>query len=614
MNEIKDLNILLNKYAKESSSVRNSRILVNGNLLYTSIVGCLNNKEVYGVLPTMSVDKIKKELIEVQESPLLTEKRFEEYLKLNIKEWSWGDKKIPQEGDLAEALLGKCLLSIVNQFYVDISVDSARYNYNEFVESLNSMKIYHQLIKEDNNEIIIRIHGRLTKEQEEVLDNKYYINKIQEKLIISNINSNDFKFEILYKELTCSHYLYSGVITNIDNIEFMPINEANRSLSQIKTKISKTTFATVIGLGHPQLSDDEGKIYKMFYLKEHPLLTNYIEKLDNVDKDEGEKQSKLFSALNNLEINDDEILKEINGYLCDSYYPHIISIAGNVTTSDNYNLFLSRGLDVEQENLYSCAVTGYSEINDTRVQFYNYSVEDDKPSISINSELITLNGEFVRETRAELGITTEIGEWRNYGIIVSGKEANLKRSNKSGKIQPLTVDFEVAAQVNTRYSLDEIIDKHKSAIERGEANNIYGIKFNIYENKGVLIKNSIVTFLQEISKGKDLILIAFLIIVNIKAMVSEKKGIMDVLKGITTDLLGGISFFINIVLVILFILDFIKILNSKKNKHKININNSKFKISKVNNKFSKDIKTENSSYLFASMMNLYLIALKNQMK
>lgn len=611
MNEIKELNSLLNKYAKTYSVFRNSRILTNENLLHTSIVGILSNDEVYGVLPSMNIDKVKKELILEEESPLLTVSSFEEYLNINIKEWNWGNRKIPDDNNLlAKALLGKCLLSISNQFYVDIKVEQKEVNYMELINVLNSIKVYHQLIKE-KDEVIVRFHGRLTKEQEEILNNKYSIIKVKDNLIINLKNNNRFNFKILYKELTTSEYLYSGVITNLDSIKYMPINDSNKSLSQIETKISKTTFATVIGLGHPQLSDDEGKLYKEFYLKQHPLLIRYFKALDDFDKLEAKRQRKLFNALNNLQIDDSEILKEINEYLIDSYYPHIISIAGNIITSDDYNLYLNRGINVEHENLYSCAVTGYSEIYDNRVRFYDYSVEDDKPSIKLDSKIVTFNGEFVRETRAELGITTEAGEWKNYGIIVSGKENNLKRYNDCGLIQPLTVDFEVASQVNTRYRLEEIIAKQKNAIESGEASSIYGLKLNVYENIIKKIKNDTFLFLQEISKSKDLIIIGLLISINIKDMVLEKTFILDLIRASTGELQGTINFIINIVLLILFILDLIKMFNSRKNKWEVSINKSKFNIFKINSQFSKKIKIENSSYVLISMINLYLIALKN---
>jgi hypothetical protein len=638
-NFINKLNEKLINYSANSRDIRYSRVISEGTPGFISIMGKVTSEGCFGVLPEMSIEKIKKDLIYSEISPLLEKEAFTSYVESNKDCWSFGNRelnKIPK--DLSLGLLGKCIIAITHEFSVQVSCERV------FEESgilqleniLREAKVYYHIsLNEKQKKRTLEIHGRLSSEQCSRLELEYELLIKGDCILLirseDKILQDDYDKKInwtnLYKELQCSHYLYSGVITDIEKVGVLGSNEANLMLSKMQVQVGRTTYATVLGLGHPKLSKDEGKLYKSYLLRDHPFFSDFYTCLKEYDNREIQLQLEFFNNLINQNLNTREFADCVNIYLSKSIFPHVISIAGNIITSDDYCLYTKRGNEVEHEGKYSCSLTGYSEIYDKSIDFYRDSVEDDKPSIK-DTSLFSFSGEFVREARAELGITTQAGEWKYHGLIVSGKYENIKSFDSTHKIQPSTIDFEVIGQANVIYSLNQIIHLHKNSIEKDENNNLYGFKINLHRDWIEAIKDYLNIFLNSIVKNKDLIIILLLIypfidkiLIYTNSVVLGKLALTTFLSKISTNPKTIIELIINICLIYIFINDAYKKLNDRKYKKGVSIfsnkvcrENNLIDINYFNDKLFRGKIYKNATYLSITLFNIYLLDLLNRGK
>lgn len=561
-------------------------VLGVGRIGYTSIIGKFNEK-LYGMSPDFSVEKVKNELINSIDSPLLFKSAFDNYISENQEYWI-DDDKCNASGSIGLALFKKCVLAMVHEFKVRIFLKIYDTSLRLLERLLLENKVYYYL---DKNGTYVDIFGRLSNEQIQVLEQYFIVFSNEKGLNIilpkTDIIGKQVHWSELHKYLYCNEMFYSGVLTNLSNIELKPINEANKNIRQIVLTISMTTYATVLGLGHPKLSSEEGFLYKKYYLKEHPYLSDCIEELNTFDKAEFEMQSVLLK--NVTQSNDFEgeeyfrnISESINDYLRKSDYPHIVSIAGSIISSDDYYVYVKRGSKGERANLLSCTVTGYSEVYDSRVKFYDNSFSSDKPTIINNDGYFDFTGEFSREAYAELNIPSKNEEWKTSGILVSmrlntGKDSEYYRQN--------TVDFEVVGEIKVSQNIDSIIGNAHGAIEEHENSELRGIKFNIFDDLLEKAINSIRNIPKTLMNYKDIIIILSIILLNRNNIIT---GAIDwyfksVNQGIPmTSIFSGLKIDIessfNLLIVVLFISDIVKHFKEKRIKQVQNIYLNRMKV------------------------------------
>ncbi|CAM4373147.1 putative metalloprotease [Paenibacillus endophyticus] len=617
---IEKVNQELLNHSRTLPSARVSKIICGGNPNYISIGGTFIREEsLFGVSPKLSVEKIKQDLIYNAISPLLNEQSFAEYIIQNKEYWSWGENIRLKEQVPETALLSKCVLAITHEFSVTLQCDDLQ-DVEGLLDCLDEQTIYYRYT-ETTGKKLISLHGRLGTSQCRYLSLKYFLYENGEERSVVVKNQVDtllsgMCWEDLYGKLKCSHSLYSGVLTDLKKVNLLGSYNANKRLTRINVETDRTTYATVLGMGHPKLTYDEGNLYSKYSLNHHPLLMDYYAELTQLNEQERAVQKKLFDSL--YGIRDEQLIENlINIYLTDSYFPHIISIAGNTLTIDEYLIYTKRGKNVEHEGKYSCSLTGYSEIYDDNVEFYRYSVNDDKPAIQSRGEY-DFGGEFSREARAELGISTSAGDWRYLGLMISGK-ANTHRNEVNN--QPGTVDFEVLGQVIINQSLENVIKLQEKSIEKDENEAIYGIKVNMFKNKKERTRHLLSRFVEIVIQNKDLVILITLLypfglsIYNFIRLLSENtlniSGYVDKIA-----VKSVLEFIINIFLIIIFCLNFKKILNQKGHRKTLNVYEDRIENELLGLAVSIKRLSEKgiSSYLFLGMIYMYIYTLTSDNK
>ena len=108
-------------------------------------------------------------------------------------------------------------------------------------------------------------------------------------------------------------------------------------------------------------------------------------------------KSNLFDIISQQITDRDRFFKDISKYLLLSFNVNQIGISSNVKTSDGKVFFgiRNRG-NIDDGSLYP-SVNGNAEVYDSKVSFYNQSVYEDLPSISIQDIRLYLWGEIYRE-------------------------------------------------------------------------------------------------------------------------------------------------------------------------------------------------------------------------
>lgn len=614
---IKHVNKELRTHSESSRNTRTAKLICGGNPGYISIRGSFNaGEDIFGVSPKLSVDRIKAELIDAADSPLLDDQAFGAYIThcQNQGFWGWGGNEQLQNQVSGAALLSKCLLSMTHEFNVTIDCKSLP-RLDDLSDRLNEQFIYYRY----SDAGIVQLHGRLSASQCRALSSSYYLYEVTgNKHVIVKDRADSSLTPIdwgdLYTRLSCSHSLYSGVLPDLREVKLAGSTNANRLLSRINVQTGRTTYATVLGMGHPKLTYDEGSLYSEYSLNHHPFLQPYRTKLIQLNEQERSLQAELFNKI--LDERDEAIIEaEINSYLNSSYFPHIISIAGNILTMDGYLIYTQRGKEVEHEGKFSCSLTGYGEVCDDEVEFYKYSVVDDKPAIQSGDEFYHFGGEFTRETRAELGVSTSPGDWRYLGLMISGKKnAASNRANN----QPGTIDFEVLGQAQVNYSLDNIIKLQQESIEMDENDGIFGLKVNVFKNKKEKANHLFSSFLDLVIRNKDLIILTSLIYPFVISFIKFVNILFDGKEEMfgsfidKLDMKSILEFILNICLILIFVVNSIKMLKGRGRRKSLTVYEEKMN---DDNKSSLSALTEKLSrkgyptYLYIGMIYMYIYTL-----
>lgn len=601
INDIKNINNTLDYFGNNSAN-RQSRLFLDEESQFSSVIGNLYNEKYWGVSPKFTVEKIYSDLIDYEENVLKDEDSFGAYIENNYQEYWKNHPNFNSSIEQSKAIFAQCILAMCHEFVVEIEIETEQLNMS-FENILKELKIYYS---RRNNSIYI--NGRLTDNQiNELSRSGYYLYQNGKKIYLKENNENQLFWKELYKHLKCHVAFYSGVLTNVLKINKRDPSMGNNSVSRIETEIIGTTFATVLGTGHPKLSSEEGQIYKNYSLMEHPLLSRYRNEIDNYIITEKELQKNLFESFNMDMINFEVA---INKYLQLTNYPVIISAAGNILTCDDELIYIKRGSNIEHGNKLSCAITGYMEIEDENVLFYEDCVDDDKPTIKYSDKKFNFSSEFSRESRAELGINILPGEWRYLGLIISGSNADNREKYVS------TIDVEVMAQARTEYTVEKIRALGSQSIESSENENIFGYKMNIYSNVFDMIKDYVTTFLSKLNENKDLVILfalAIPMIFHLPTITLKDLSNFHIGMYIKENFKTVVELVLNVVIVIIFINSIIAFCKRSKYVKVVRIN-KEFLNKKPENilgKLGSGIKDQ-YTYLFLSMILMYFVNENNK--
>ena len=211
--------------------------------------------------------------------------------------------------------------------------------------------------------------------------------------------------------------LYNGVNNRLKYIEFLS-NETTTKANSIYLHLERTTFFTTLGMTFIDADkilnnkssvdyDDVCRIINDYYLN-----SKYFEEICEFDKYENWCFKELYNGLypntENINIYPDqcEVSDLINEYLSMSKTTHYINVSVNITSDEGYLIYAKRGKAEDKNEIY-CSANGVSETYDSRVDFYNFSVNEDIPTIQYDQDdrRVSFNEEIGREIEAELNIS-----------------------------------------------------------------------------------------------------------------------------------------------------------------------------------------------------------------
>lgn len=602
------INEVLLGYSKKETNVQ-SRIFVINDTKNLAVIGKFRdeNEEYWGVSPELSVDIISEYLEDENNKIFTNQKEFLEFINSGFdKYWKNHPNVVAGEEGMSKAVFAHCVLAMSLEFSVKI-ISENNVLRTKFTSILDELGVYYLVDQES-----IFLFGRLTENQISKLNETNYNVVFNENYHLIEEQTSDHLWHSLHKSLTCHVSFYSGMLTNILEIKDMGNSKGNKKVNKIETTIIGTTFATLLGTGHTKLTKEEGRLYGKYRLMNHDLLKeleeleeykNYIQEYYEIER---KLQQEFFEN-----FHDDDLFNDaLNKYLKQTRFPVIISAAGNVLTSNDEIVYIKRGKDIENQGRLSCSVTGYMEISDPNVTFYEDSVDDDKPTINYESKKFSYSGEFSRETRAELGINVSNGEWNYLGLLVSGA------GEKNCKEYVSSIGVEIIAEVKSEYSLQKIRKLGSKSIESDENENILGIKINSYGNHIDFIKDLWHIGITKIIANKDLIILLaisipliFKLIVIFEEAESFKNAVQAFIN--INNYMEIIELLINLLIIILFVNSFRGFISNLKVLKNVQFIESNLKEGKSQDAISKLLSKVNGQYTY-HLLTVILFYLVNE--
>ena len=297
-------------------------------------------------------------------------------------------------------------------------------------------------------------------------------------------------------KLLVGKVFYSGVLLKALEITKQKYNFENNGVSNYQLMYERSSFATVCAF-------DENYVG-------HPLLRESRQKLDAFFRYDDGCKLRLFEKLSAKNLDDEQILAYVNEYIRCSYNVNQIGVSSNIKTSKKELLFGLRAAKNIDAGLLYPSVNGNAEVYDEDVQFYNNSVYEDLPTISLHNKRSDLLDEIAREAYGELNMTSVKESWSCYGMIISG---NLPQSDQSiGSTR--RCHFNVLFENTVDETLDDIKNRYRKASEAFENKNFAAIIIKYYKTRFHGLLGGIVSFLQRLLQGKDFVESILLLLIS----------------------------------------------------------------------------------------------------
>lgn len=253
-----------------------------------------------------------------------------------------------------------------------------------------------------------------------------------------------------------------------------------------------------------------------------------------------------------------------------------MSIAGNIETNDGYVIVAQRGKNVENAMTYSCSVNGVAEVNNKHVELYQDSVLVDKPTIDVSDDVFTFEGEFNRETIAELGITEKLS-WNYMGVGLFNIP-NLEKDEKR-----ISVVFDVIGFTRIFHSLNQMRQFQETAVEKNENSKLIGYQLKAYKNQTAYLKARLVDFMRFFLNKKGLLLILVVAFPNFRTLLDltfhlDLQALVNRYEGNLVVLINDVA---TVMLFIIFLHDLFDVYTSSLYKTSLRIIVTQFKFTKV---------------------------------
>ena len=371
-----------------------------------------------------SIDKFKDKCLELKGK----------YYKSILKNVSKTKEEEQENALIEEGMAFKILVEALNNFHLKVP------NNNNIIDILK--KAGNDYIVKDN---FIEIYGYLFDED---------LSSISK-----HLGKETYKYE-------CNDGFFNGKIIDIENIQIKKIL-GTQKLETTVFVVRPTTYITRYGLISHTISYYNKDNIGNNYIEKNKLLKEYSEVIIKFYAKENKLQDALRDTLNDTSCNI-SMMKAYNKYLKQSSYLHILSIAGCVITTDQYSLLAKRNKSLEHASKVMCSFTGYLEFFSDKIDKYQYSDVDDRPTLIVNDCKQNINDEIKREISAELG-TTVLKIVHN-GFIISGPEYK-----KDSQICS-SIDIEIFSTVNVNSTIKEVLESHKHAFECYENSKLIPIK------------------------------------------------------------------------------------------------------------------------------------------
>lgn len=527
---------------------------MNTDITRNQIIGeWEQNRDIEGFSPDVTIANIRDQLFG-DYSIFQNEDIFENYV-LEIYHSKFKTTKLSEEQSLA--LIARSIICCSMHFYVDYTVDESCFQ--EFLALLSNQKVFHKKQKQ----LCVRIFGRPTDQQLQKMNHLFEVNE-QKHITVKTTPSGTPTFQFIMKneENWCciTDYLYSGVNLIVKNIERNNRTIANQHVESLVLKCQPTTYLTRMGLGITYLKQ---KFDSNLMVDQHAYLEKYQSLFYSFQLIETNLQEELFTQLSRVENEEyDQAIYIMNRYLEKTKYFTTISIAGNITTSDDYVISVKRGENLESPNSYSCSVNGVVEAYHKDVTLYEFSDPNDKPSISLNQENFYFENEFNREMTAELGVTQSLS-WVMQGITIF-QVPSLENNDI-----PNNLIIDVIGKTFTPFTLDQIRSMQVDAIENKENERIFGYKLDVFENRTEWTKNMFERVIETMHSQKDLISFLFVSVIFLLQMDFSTINDFELnnLKNISFPK-ENISVLFTVILLIVTLMNLKKVLISRKYKLK----------------------------------------------
>ena len=198
---------------------------------------------------------------------------------------------------------------------------------------------------------------------------------------------------------------YSGVLLKPVRFEKLTDRYENDLIDSIVIHFERSTYATVFTLDHNFIR--------------HPLLTESRQTLTKMYRLDDEAKAELIAGVA-ADPDAPDLIGEVNAYLSRCFNVNQIGVSANVVSSDGFLLMGHRAKGTIDTGALYPGVNGNAEVADKDVSFYNVSVYEDYPTISLDQHRIDFLGEIGREAYAELKLDLPELEWHCYGVIISG--------------------------------------------------------------------------------------------------------------------------------------------------------------------------------------------------
>ena len=482
----------------------------------------------YGLHPDISVDAIFRN---ISSKAFYNLDNFEEFLSEN-KNYFTIPKK---DAAYAKALFAKTIVKMLTNFGVKIKADREAFDYikEKFEEESSCFfpDVNYDLSCK-NGELSVKFLGALTESSYQFLHNCKELVVVDDTIKLNSDNNisgaTSLAEYLINKERGDSGFAkfvlvkgtayYNGVLPRVTKIANLDQKIANNSLSSYCIHFERTTYATMDALDNS-------------YIKQHPLLVNYVGLLDKLDAEEEKYQKEVISQLPCKKFD----LEIINTYLDKSLFTHTLAVSGNIVTSDGYCVFALRDRRNVDANTVYCSVNGQSEIKDKKVEFYSYSCDADYPTITYEpNEKVRFTQEIEREAKAELNIALYEDVWECCGLSFLCIDNSKAKQSDYHRFH-----FNLLFTNKVPDSFAKLRKKTADATEKYENKDIIGIRVKSYANPLTKFGSYCFDIFKAIFDSKDFVTSIIALAIFISGLVMhESVGSGDLFNMIFTVIIG----------------------------------------------------------------------------